>query len=69
MRGPLARRCCVDRRCQPIDMDFVLLDPVEIGSLLETAGFAIEKIAERQAYPEVEYPSRRAYTPARNAGT
>ena len=50
-------------------MDFVLLDPVEIGSLLETAGFAIEKIAERQAYPEVEYPSRRAYTPARNAGT
>jgi len=40
-----------------------------IRSRSATAGFAIEKIAERQAYPEVEYPSRRAYTLARNAGT
>jgi SAM-dependent methyltransferase len=46
---------------QKIFMDFLLFQPSEIRIELEAAGFAIEEIIERQPYPEVEYPSRRAY--------
>ena len=37
---------------------------VVVGGLVR-AGFAIEKAVEREPYPEVEYPSRRAYIVAR----
>jgi SAM-dependent methyltransferase len=50
---------------QKISMDFLLLQPSEIRVDLEVAGFAIEEVVEREPYPDVEYPSRRAYIFAR----
>ena len=46
-------------------MDFFLLPPTEIKLELETANFTIEDVIERDPYPDVEYPSRRAYIFAR----
>ncbi len=48
-----------------VSMEFCLLKPAEILSDLEKAGFEIEEILEREPYPDVEYPSRRAYIFAR----
>jgi SAM-dependent methyltransferase len=48
-----------------ISMDFFLLSPDDIRRDLEAAGFAIEETIERDPYPEVEYPSHRAYIFAR----
>lgn len=50
---------------QPIEMDFHLLQPAAVGRFLEDAGFAVEEIIEREPYPEVEHPTRRAYIFAR----
>ncbi len=50
---------------QKISMDFLLFPPSEIKQGLEAAGFVIEEVIEREPYPEVEYPSRRAYIFAR----
>jgi SAM-dependent methyltransferase len=50
---------------QKIAMDFLLLPPSEIKRDLEAAGFTIEEVVERGPYPEVEYPSQRAYIFAR----
>jgi SAM-dependent methyltransferase len=51
---------------QHISMDFFFFQPSLIRRHLETAGFAIEEIIEREPYaPEVEYQSRRAYIFAR----
>jgi ubiquinone/menaquinone biosynthesis C-methylase UbiE len=44
-----------------ISMDFYLLNTKEMTDLLEKTGFNIEQAIEREPYPEVEYPSRRAY--------
>ncbi len=52
---------------QKISMDFLFFQPTEIRLELEGAGLAIEEIIEREPYPEVEYPSRRAYIFARKA--
>jgi len=50
----------------PICMDFFYFQPGEIRRLLETAGFAIEEVIEREPYaPEIEHQSRRAYILAR----
>jgi ubiquinone/menaquinone biosynthesis C-methylase UbiE len=49
----------------PISMDFFFFQPATIQCHLEAVGFAIEEIIERNPYPEVEYPSRRAYMFAR----
>ena len=48
-----------------ISMDFFLLPTDGVRRDLEAAGFAIEEIIEREPYPDVEYPSRRAYIFAR----
>ena len=48
-----------------ISLDFLLLPPSEIRFDLEAAGFTIEEVIEREPYPDVEYPSRRAYIFAR----
>ena len=51
---------------RPICMDFFYFQPAEIRGYLEAAGFAIEKVNEREPYaPEVEHQSRRAYIWAR----
>jgi SAM-dependent methyltransferase len=50
---------------QKISMDFFLFPPTEIKLELEAAGFTIEEGVEREPYPDVEYPSRRAYIFAR----
>jgi hypothetical protein len=44
-----------------ITMDFMLLPPKEICRQMEEAGLIIEEMVERDPYPEVEYPSHRAY--------
>jgi len=50
----------------PISMDFFFFQPHLIKGLLETAGFVIEEIIEREPYaPGIEYQSRRAYIFAR----
>ena len=46
-------------------LDFYFFGPDEVTGYLKAAGFEIEEIIEREPYPEVEYPSRRAYILAR----
>jgi SAM-dependent methyltransferase len=50
-----------------VDLEFVLLDPLQVRAKLEGVGFSVEELIERDPYPEVEYQSRRAYILARNA--
>jgi len=49
----------------PITMDFCLFETVQIRQDLEMAGLSVDEVIERDPYPEVEYPSRRAYIFAR----
>ncbi|MGA8108808.1 MAG: methyltransferase domain-containing protein [Acidobacteriaceae bacterium] len=53
----------------PVDLEFYLYPPARLAHLLESAGFIIEEILERDPYPEVEHPTRRAYIFARKAGS
>jgi SAM-dependent methyltransferase len=48
-----------------VSVDFFFFRPDEIADSLRAAGFAIEEILEREPYPEIEHPSRRAYVFAR----
>ena len=50
---------------QKISMNFLFFQPAEIKLGLEAASLTIEQIIEREPYPDVEYPSRRAYIFAR----
>ena len=45
----------------PVKFDAYFFDPKEISTLLEQSGFIVRELIERDPYPEVEYPSRRAY--------
>ena len=49
-----------------VDVDFLLFEPDEMARYLGAAGFEIEEVIERDPYPDVEYPSRRAYVFARS---
>ena len=49
----------------PISMKFRFLQPAAFCPQLENAGLAMEEAIEREPYPDVEYPSRRAYIFAR----
>jgi SAM-dependent methyltransferase len=49
-------------------IDFVCFTSSEMTGYLESAGFKIEEVVERDPYPEVEYPSRRSYIWAINPG-
>ena len=49
-----------------VDVDFHFLDPTVIKSALESAGFEINRALERDAYPDVEYKSRRCYILAKS---
>jgi len=50
---------------RPISLKFRFLQAAEICRQMETAGFMIEEVIEREPYPDVEYQSRRAYVFAR----
>jgi SAM-dependent methyltransferase len=45
----------------PVKMDFIFFRADEMLGYLEEAGFDVEETLERDPYPDVEYPSRRAY--------
>jgi SAM-dependent methyltransferase len=44
-----------------VSLDFVFFRPQAVSEELIRAGFAAVEVIERDPYPEVEYPSRRAY--------
>ncbi|MDT7602701.1 MAG: hypothetical protein QOF61_698 [Acidobacteriota bacterium] len=48
-----------------VSLDFLFFETGEMKEYLAAAGFALEEVIERDPYPEVEYPSRRAYIFAR----
>ena len=48
-----------------VSVDFYFLQTAEVTAALESAGLVIERVLERDPYPEVEYQSRRAYVTAR----
>ena len=48
-----------------VSIDFIFFDREEMKGYLRAAGFELQEVIEREPYPEVEYPSRRAYIFAR----
>jgi len=48
-----------------VSLDFHFFETAEMKGYLKGAGFELEEVIERDPYPEVEYPSRRAYIFAR----
>lgn len=48
-----------------VSLDFHFFETEEMKNHLRLAGFELEEVIERDPYPEVEYPSRRAYIFAR----
>jgi SAM-dependent methyltransferase len=52
----------------PMSLDFMLFQPHEVAGELVRAGFRTVEVIERDPYPDVEYPSRRAYVFASGPG-
>ena len=53
----------------PVRADFVLLRPADVAAPgAPTPGLDVEQGATRPPYPDIEYPSRRAYVWARTRG-
>ncbi|HUQ34185.1 MAG TPA: class I SAM-dependent methyltransferase [Pyrinomonadaceae bacterium] len=50
---------------EEVSLDFIFFETEEMKGYLKTAGFELQEVMERDPYPEVEYPSRRAYIFAR----
>jgi SAM-dependent methyltransferase len=48
-----------------VSLDFIFFETEEVRDHLEAAGFELQEVIERNPYPKVEYPSRRAYIFAR----
>ncbi len=48
-----------------VSLDFVFFETSEMSGFLEQAGLEVVEAIEREPYPNVEYPSRRAYVLAR----
>lgn len=44
-----------------VSIDFIFFETEEIKEHLRAVGFELEEVIERDPYPEIEYPSRRAY--------
>ena len=44
-----------------VSVDFHFFRPEEMVGYLVSAGFDVQEIIERDPYPNVEHPSRRAY--------
>ncbi|HMK26601.1 MAG TPA: class I SAM-dependent methyltransferase [Chitinophagaceae bacterium] len=51
---------------QPVNIDFYFFQPPKIIELLTATGFDLVDSLDRQHYPDVEYPSKRAYIWAKN---
>jgi SAM-dependent methyltransferase len=45
----------------PVSVDFIFFEPPDLERLLRDAGFVVDQVVVREPYPDVEYPSRRAY--------
>jgi SAM-dependent methyltransferase len=48
-----------------VSLDFIFFETEEMKGQLEAVGFELQEVIERDPYPEVEYPSRRAFIFAR----
>lgn len=48
-----------------VSLDFIFFETEEMKDQLKATGFKLQEVIEREPYPEVEYPSRRAYVFAR----
>jgi SAM-dependent methyltransferase len=46
---------------QQVSVDFVFFRTEEMTGFLESAGFLVGEVVEREPYPDVEHQSRRAY--------
>ena len=46
---------------QPVAVDFIFFEPAEFEQRVRAAGFVVDELVVREPYPDVEYPSRRAY--------
>jgi len=44
-----------------VSIDFLFFQTAEVIEALQSGGLAIERVVERDPYPDVEYQSRRAY--------
>ena len=51
----------------PVSIDAFFFESDDIVTLLEQAGFTVRDVIGREPYPDVEYPSRRAYIFAQKA--
>jgi SAM-dependent methyltransferase len=51
-----------------VALDFVFFPPQVVADELAQAGFVAVEVIERDPYPDLEYPSRRAYVFARTPG-
>jgi ubiquinone/menaquinone biosynthesis C-methylase UbiE len=51
----------------PVDLDFRFFEPEQITAALRDAGFDVERVVERDAYPGVEAETRRFYALAVSA--
>jgi SAM-dependent methyltransferase len=51
-----------------VSMDFIFFNPQDVTDEMTGVGFVEVEVIERDPYPEVEYPSRRAFVFARKAG-
>jgi SAM-dependent methyltransferase len=46
---------------EKVSLDFIFFETEEMMSYLKTASFELEKVIERDPYPEIEVQTRRAY--------
>ena len=46
---------------EKVSIDLIFFEREEMKGYLQTAGFALDEVIERDPYPEVEFASRRAY--------
>ena len=53
---------------QAVSVDFIFFEPEELEHCLQAAGFVVDQVTVREPYPDVEYPSRRAYLMAHKPG-
>jgi hypothetical protein len=44
-----------------VEIDFHFFARDEMEGMLESAGFRVDEVQEREPYPDVEAPTRRAY--------